>query len=687
MSFTIDQLIGLDVDEHEARSLLPRIEGAWDTRNPEATWRTLSQSILTPRYSFALHQFLFAKVYEHWDRRSQGPPPAWTPTPASVAQTNIARFLFEQGIADYAALHAWSSNNRAEFWATFVAKVGIRFAKPFRQVLDLSAGVRAPRWFVGGKLSVVESCFTSPVDEPAVVHQGEGEPLRTTTYGELRALANGVSNGLVRAGLGLGDAVAIDMPMNLFAVAIYLGIVQAGCVAVSIPDSLAPEEIAVRLRLADAKALVTQDVLRRGGKELPLYEKVLAAEPPRTVVVSAAASSSPAAGLRNGDLSWDAFLSPNVHFTPLPRDPDDLTNILFSSGTTGEPKAIPWTQTTPIKCVADAWFHHDVRPGERVAWPTNLGWMMGPWLIYSSLVNRAAMAIYDGAPTGREFGQFVTDSGVSLLGVIPSLVKTWRATACMEGLDWSRIRRFSSTGECSNPEDMLYLMHLAGYPPVIEYCGGTEIAGGYVSATMVQPNAPSTFMTPCLGLDFVILDEAGKPSDQGEAFLVPPSIGMSTRLLKRDHDAVYYADTPEGPRGEVLRRHGDYIERLPGGYYRAHGRADDTMNLGGIKVSSAEIERVLNSVPGVVETAAVAVPPPGGGPSLLWIFAVPQTAAADRAALLAVIRQALRDHLNPLFKIQNLALLDALPRTASNKVMRRLLREKAMEASAPSAVD
>src|SRR5262249_33304580 len=193
-------------------------------------------------------------------------------------------------------------------------------------------------------------------------------------------------------------------------------------------------------------------------------------------------------------------------------------------GTTGEPKAIPWTQTTPIKCVADAWFHHDVQPDERLAWPTNLGWMMGPWLIYASLINRASMALYDGAPTGREFGQFIADSGVSLLGVIPSLVKTWRATGCMEGLNWSAIRRFSSTGECSNPDDMLYLMHLAGYKPVIEYCGGTEIGGGYVAATMVQPNVPSTFTSRCMGIVFVLRDEAGQPAPRGETLHLPPPV-------------------------------------------------------------------------------------------------------------------------------------------------------------------
>src|SRR5205823_655578 len=132
-----------------------------------------------------------------------------------------------------AALHAWSARFPAAFWLTLVREVGIRFAQPFTQVLDLTSGVHSPRWFVGGKLNIVESCFAPLADDPAVFHQREGGAVQCMTYGELRALANRVSNGLVDAGLEAGDAVAIDMPMNAYAVAIYLGIVQAGCVVVS----------------------------------------------------------------------------------------------------------------------------------------------------------------------------------------------------------------------------------------------------------------------------------------------------------------------------------------------------------------------------------------------------------------------------------------------------------------------
>jgi acetyl-CoA synthetase len=302
--------------------------------------------------------------------------------------------------------------------------------------------------------------------------------------------------------------------------------------------------------------------------------------------------------------------------------------------------------------------------------------MMGPWLVYASLMNRGTMALYYDAPTGRDFGRFVQDAEVTMLGVVPSLVKSWRS-GCMHGLDWSRLKAFSSTGECSNPDDMLFLMSLAGYKPVIEYCGGTEIGGAYITSTLVQPNVPSLFSTPAFGLNLTILDEHSKAADEGEVFLEPPFIGLSTELLNQDHHQAYYHAVPKGPNGEVLRRHGDAFERLANGYYRAQGRVDDTMNLGGIKASSAEIERVLNRVTGVDESAAIAVPPPGGGPSLLVIYAVRSGETdLDQQTLHSAMQATLKAQLNPLFKIHDLVTVRALPRTASNKVMRRLLREQ-----------
>lgn len=625
-----------------------------------------------------MHDIVFAS----WNDAA-GPRAVWVPSKEDVEYANLTHLGRRIGIEEFSELHRWSVQQMAAFWQSTINTLNIRFHTPPSAILDTSPGVERPSWLKDARLNIVASCFSADEDTTALIAGSPSGQLRRLSVSELRCLTNRVSNGLLDAGFAPGDAIAIDMAMTVESVPIYLGIIQAGCVAVSIADSFAAPQIAMRLDIASARGIFTADHIVRGGKRLGLYEKIVDADAPRAVVLGGPAGRG--AALRNGDLRWQDFLSDNDAFEPHACAPHDAINVLFSSGTTGEPKAIPFDHTSGIKCAMDGHFHHDLHPGDVVAWPTNLGWMMGPWLIFAALLNRGTIALFEDAPLDRPFGQFVQDTRVTMLGLVPSLVGRWRQTACMEGLDWSTIRAFSSTGECSNPDDMFYLMHLAGYRPVIEYCGGTEISGGYISSTPIQPNAPSCFSTPAMGIDVVILDENGDPSDSGELFLMPPSMGLSQRLVSRDHGEVYYDGVPRGPAGQVLRRHGDHFVRLGGGYYRAQGRVDDTMNLGGIKASSAEIERALRGVSGVKETAAIACPPPGGGPDCLVIYTVMSDPAAPVPPdLRASMQKAISTGLNPLFKVHDVVVVDALPRTASQKVMRRQLRAQYQPKNGPS---
>eukprot|EP00797_Seminavis_robusta_P011824 Sro1901_g304370.1 Probable acyl-activating enzyme 17, peroxisomal (456) ;mRNA; r:15002-16369 len=412
--------------------------------------------------------------------------------------------------------------------------------------------------------------------------------------------------------------------------------------------------------------------------------------------------------MRDGlDHSWhDMIFHASDEFVSVKRNSMDACNILFSSGTTGEPKAIVWSHSTPIKCAVDGYYHQDIQVGDRVAWPTNIGWMMGPWLLFQ-LMNGATLGIFNGVTSTDAFCQFVEEAKISMVGVIPSLVKAWQARDATKDCDWSCVRRFSSTGEASDPENYLWLVsRVPGYAPVVEYCGGTEIGGSYLSSTLVQPNVPSMFSTPVLGSQLYLLDAEGKALDgseyksgavgsiSGEVALVPPTIGYSTHLLNRNHLDTYYKGMQPGPNGEVLRRHGDEIEMVRNAqhtnkskeetapYFRALGRCDDTMNIGGIKVSSVEIERVCNLVAEIKETAAIGVAGPHGGPCKLVIYVVLSSAAGgadDKAALRAAMQKMIKAKLNPLFGISDVVVAESLPRTASNKVMRRLLRDEYLQ--------
>ncbi len=662
----LPRLTALGVDD--AVALAENIERCAVEPTGERRWQRMVREVLAEplpltRIPFAVHRLCFAAAYS--DRDPDLPPaPAWLPEMGS-GDTNVRRLARRVGVDHIAALHRWSIEHRTEFWELMCEHLRIGFHG------DAGPAWRDGRWFPDARLNIAENCLEpgSAGDRLAIVYRTSKDgPLDGMSRADLARLAYAVAGHCRERGLRPGARVALYLPMTAEAVAAYLGVILAGCTAVSIADSFAAPQVAVRLRITDTSlAIVATRTYERLLDAAPDLDAIVIGEFPR--------GHRP----RARDIPWEQVASATPA-AAVARDACAHTNILFSSGTTGEPKAIPWTHLTPIKCATDAMLLHDVRPDDVLAWPTSLGWMMGPWLIYAALLNQATIALYHPGPKGADFGRFVRDAGVTMLGLVPTLVRIWRQSGCMEGIDWSRIRRFSSTGECSDPEDQLYLMALAGYRPVIEYCGGTEIGGGYVSATMDQPAAPATFTTPAFGLDLAIRDEHGRPATDGELFLVPPSVGLSTELLNDDHHDVYLADTPIAD-GRPLRRHGDHMQRLPGGYYRALGRVDDTMNLSGIKVSSAEIERALSRVEGIGECAAVAVADRHGGPDRLVVFAVPTRALTDP---LPSLQRALGERLNPLFKISEVCLVDALPRTASNKVMRRELRSA--YAAGPSAV-
>ena len=574
-------------------------------------------------------------------------------------------------LEEYFQVYRKSINEPKNFWEE-IAEENFIWRKRWDKVLEGDFDKAEIKWFSGAKLNIVNAVFNNHSDAIAIVYQKEGEELQKITYKELENLVNRIANSLQNQGLQKGDVIAIDMPMTVEAVAIYLAGIKAGMPVATIADSFTTNEIAVRLEITKPKLVFTQDVQLRAGKTLPLYTKLVDAKASKTIIIEVAKEKIKK---RNTDLFWKKFLGKNTDFKAVSCDPDDVTTILFSSGTTGAPKAIPWTHTTPIKSASDGYYHQDIKEGDVVAWPTNLGWMMGPWLVFASLINKGTMALYYGAPTGKEFGEFVQNAKINMLGLVPSIVRHWKNTKSMEDYDWNAIKCFSSTGEASNPTEYEYLMSLANHKPIIEYCGGTEIGGGYVTGTLVQENIPSTFSTQALGGEFILLDENNKESNLGEVFLIPSIMGLSNSLLNRDHHEVYYKNTPLSKDNKVLRRHGDQIERLENGYYKMQGRVDDAMNLGGIKVSSLQIESIVNRLDFIKESAAIAISPEGGGPDKLVIYYVEKSKISQEEAF-SKIKNLVKTQINPLFKVSDVLCIDTLPRTASGKVMRKNLRKE-----------
>ena len=316
-------LTALGLSAEKARELAPLLERACANAKAADAWRNVSQTLLEPKHPFAVHRHAFETVYRDWKDES-GPRPAWIPTDETIQATNLNRLMRSRGHANFAEFQTWAATSRSEFWETMIGELGIVFDKKPQQILDLSDGVKRPRWFVGRELNIVKSCFRAcrPTGDPPPTRRLCD---RSLSYSELRSLAGRVSQGLIKAGLKPGDSLAIAMPMTAEAVAVYLGVVQAGMVVVSIADSLAADQISVRLRIAKAKGIFTQDVIHRGGKEIPLYTRLID-DGCRAIVIPAGKALS--VWLRPGDISWADFLAADGGFTPVPRIP--VTRQTFS---------------------------------------------------------------------------------------------------------------------------------------------------------------------------------------------------------------------------------------------------------------------------------------------------------------------------------------------------------------------
>ncbi|CAH8306210.1 unnamed protein product [Eruca vesicaria subsp. sativa] len=636
--------------EKLVRDVISRTKGI----DPRDQWKALvDESVLKPWHPHPLHQLLYYSIYSNWDSSTHGPPLYWFPSPSLSKSTNLGRLMETHGsrllgasyknpLESFDVFRRFSVEHPEVYWSIVINELSLKFHTPPRCILDKSKP--GGTWLPDAVVNIAECCLM-PSSHPkreddslAVVWRDEGfdnSPVNQMTFKELRERVMLVANAISRS-FAKGDTIAIDMTMTVDAVIIYLAIILAGCVVVSIADSFAAKEIATRLKISKAKGIFTQDYILRGGRRFPLYSRVVEAGPSKIIVLPSSGTEL-RVQLRDQDIPWKDFLSKvsvENSFRPIHQPVNSVINILFSSGTTGEPKAIPWTQLSPIRSACDGWAHLDVQVGNTYCWPTNLGWVMGPTLIFSCFLTGTTLALYHGSPLGRGFGKF--DAGVTVLGTVPSLVKTWKRTNCMEGLNWTKIKYFATTGEASNVDDVLWLSSKAYYKPVIECCGGTELASSYIIGSPLQPQAFGAFSTP----------------------------SMTTRIIIFDENGVPYR----------LRRHGDIVKRTVGGYYNVQGRADDTMNLGGIKTSSIEIERVCDQADeSISETAAVSITPPNGGPELLAIFAVLKDGFKRKSEeeLKRIFSRAIQKDLNPLFKVSFVKIVAEFPRTASNKLLRR----------------
>ena len=644
----------------------------------------------------------------------------WRPTPELIAKSNLQRFINKHALGSYDELMRRSTTDIAWFWDTVLCDLEIGFYKPYSRVVDLSEGKPWARWCIDGEMNIVHNMLdkyagTSTDERIAIKSEVEDETTRTLTYKELREEVNRMATALHSLGLGRGDAIGVFMPMVPEIVVAMLAIIKIGGIFLPLFSGFGAAAIVSRLKDADAKALFTGAGTYRRGKFCAM--KPVADEAASQIatlkhlIVLETAGDRQAERLPYKTHFWRDLISLstlNSQLSTAHTSAEDPMMIIYTSGTTGKPKGAVHTHCGfPIKSAQDMWQGLDLHADETLFWITDMGWMMGPWEVFGTLLLGAIMMLYDGAPDfpgPDRVWSLVDRHKVTALGVSPTLIRALRryGDEIVHRHDLSSLRKFASTGEPWNPDPWMWLFQNVGRGklPIINYSGGTEISGGIVMGNVLTPMKPCAFSGPLPGMAADVVDENGKSvrGKVGELVIHEPWIGMTRGFWRDPHRYVdsYWSRWPD------IWVHGDWAAVDDDGLWYILGRSDDTIKVAGKRLGPAEVESILVAHPQVSEAAAVGVPDPIKGEALVCFCVLKKDANGDvdpsaalRTSLAAELKGNVARDLGKALAPREVFFVPDIPKTRNAKVMRRVVRaayigEKLGDTSAlenPAALD
>jgi acetyl-CoA synthetase len=353
--------------------------------------------------------------------------------------------------------------------------------------------------------------------------------------------------------------------------------------------------------------------------------------------------------------------------------------LAYTSGTTGRPKgAVHVHGGFIVKMASEGRYTGDLQPGDRIHWMTDIGWIMGPWLLANSHGLGLTAMLYDGAPDYPDAGRIwrlAERHRLTFLGVSPTLVRALRQAGdqLVDESDLSALRLFGSTGEPWNPDPWLWLFQRVGggTRPIMNISGGTEIAAAFLGSPPYLPHKPCTLGLPLLGMAMDVYDPAGRPlrGEVGELVCTQPWPGMTRGIWG---DPERYLDT-YWRRFPGVWTHGDWASIDPDGDWFLHGRSDDTLNVAGKRIGPAEYESALVGDPAVAEACAVGVPHEVKG-EVVWCFCVLRAGSEPGEELRARLRERCAQELGKAFAPAEVRFTTALPKTRSAKILRRAVR-------------
>lgn len=612
----------------------------------------------------------------------------WQPSPTEIAQTRLFQLVEKTGFANYADFYQFSTQDVSGFWNLMLKELNIQFETPYTQVMNLERGIALPKWCVDGQMNIVASCldqWLKPESQNHIALQYEAEDgtSQSLSYLELHQAVCQCANALKASNFKKGDVAGLFMPMTPEIVIAFLAILKVGGIILPLFSGFGVSSIVTRMNDAGAKVLFTADGTFRRGKFIDMKsiaDEAAAQIPTLSTLIIVQNGNQSISIASNQSHVWTDWLKNQPITCPNEVvDAEDLALLLYTSGTTGKPKGIVHSHCGfPVKAAMDMGFCMDVHAQEVFWWMTDMGWMMGPWLIFGTLINGATMLLYDGAPdfpNPHRLWEITQKYGVTHLGLSPVLIRSLKekGTDELSTFDFSKLRACASTGSPWDEDSWMWLFEniLGSNKPILNYSGGTEISGGILCGNFLQPLKATAFSGAVIGMAADVVNQEGVSvkNEVGELVIRQPWIGM-TRGFWQDKNRYIESYWSTFPNVWV---HGDFAKMDEDGLWYILGRSDDTLKVAGKRLGPAEPEALLNAHPSVLESACIGIPHPIKDDEPVC-FVVLKTGFLPSEELRTALMQLLIDALGKPLKPKEIKFTTALPKTRNAKVMHRLIK-------------
>jgi acetoacetyl-CoA synthetase len=608
----------------------------------------------------------------------------WEPSEEFKENANISRYMEwlekEKGLSfdDYGELWEWSVTELEEFWASIWEYSDVRASKPYTRVLS-GREMPGAKWFEEAELNYAEHVFRNAnEDEPAVLHQSELQPLSETSWRELEDKVGALAEGLKGLGVERGDRVVAYLPNVPEALIAFLACASLGAVWSSCSPDFGVGSVVDRFAQIEPKVLLAVDGYRYGGKDFDrtevaarLQEEIPALE--KTVVLPYLTEEPDTSALENV-VFWDELLSGNegaeLAFEQVPFD--HPLWVLYSSGTTGLPKAIVQGHGgILLEHLKKIHLHIDLKPEDRFFWFTTTGWMM--WnLLVSGLLSGSTILTYDGNPGYPDMNalwEFAQETAMTCFGTSAGYL-----TSCMKAgiepgrnFDLSALKSIGSTGSPLPPEgfDWIY-ENVKRDLWLFSTSGGTDLCTAFVGGVPLLPVRSGELQARSLGAKVEAYDEEGNSlvDEVGELVITEPMPSMP----------LYLWNDPEGERLREsyfdkypgVWRHGDWIKIKPEGSAVIYGRSDSTINRGGVRMGTSEIYRAVDTVEEVRDSLVIDIQKQNGE-AYMPLFVVLEEGVELDEDLVGKIKKSIRETTSPRHVPDEIQAVPDVPRTLNGK--------------------